>query len=215
MSAPFAVAAQARRPMTYRRLLDASSLMYRVFFALTHQHKRLLAMNTNMPAWARRAATFEDLGFAKDALRQGRMQIKWPNVKALRSWAKQQGWSTPFFGFEEAFIAKMLETKENFELAIEKSGIEIQVPRQNYTISSETIRQLDALYQERSSTGRPNRWDILVEELREIRRAVEAGVLVEIEGEQPIVNWQDFYSWAHGRYHMLEDGYDKWIGDDS
>ena len=172
-------------------------------------------MNTNMPAWALRAATFEDLGLAKDALRQGRMQIKWPNVEALQSWAKQQGWSTPFLGFEEAFIATMLETKENFELAIEKSGIEIQLPRQNYTLSSETIRQLDALYQERSSTGRPNRWGMLVEELREIRRAVEAGVLVEIEGEQPIVNWQDFYSWAHGRYHMLEDGYDKWIGDDS
>lgn len=109
----------------------------------------------------------------------------------------------------------MLETQENFELAMEKSGIEIQVPRQTYTISSETIGELDALYQERSSTGRPSRWGTLVEELREIRRAVEAGVLVEIEGEQPIVNWQDFYRWAHGRYHMLEDGYDKWIGDDA
>jgi hypothetical protein len=21
-------------------------------------------------------------------------------------------------------------------------------------------------------------------------------------------------SWAHGRYHALEDGYDKWIGND-
>ncbi len=109
----------------------------------------------------------------------------------------------------------MLETKENFKLAIEKSGIEIQAPRESYTISGETIRELDALYEERSSTGRPNRWGTLVEELREIRRAVEAGVVINIEGEQPILNWQDFYSWAHGRYHMLEDGYDKWIGDDA
>lgn len=172
-------------------------------------------MNNNIPTWALRAATSEDQGVAKDAHRQGRMQIKWPDIKALRSWAKQQGWSTPFFGFEKAFIATMLETKENFKLAIEKSGIEIQVPKQNYTISSETIRELDALYEERSPTGRPTGWGTLVEELREIRRAVEAGVIVNIEGEQPLLTWQNFYSWAHGRYHMLEDGYDKWIGDDS
>lgn len=172
-------------------------------------------MNNNIPAWALRTATFEDQGVAKDAHRQGRMQIKWPDTNALRSWAKQQGWPTPFFGFEEAFISKMLETKENFELAIEKSGIDIQVPRQSYTISSETIRTLDGLYEARSVTGHPDRWGILVEELREIRRAVEAGVVVMIEGEQSLLNWQDFYSWAHGRYHMLEDGCDKWIGDDS
>jgi hypothetical protein len=169
----------------------------------------------NIPSWALRPVTTEDQGLARDAHQQGRLHIKWPNIKTLQSWAKQQGWSTPFFGFEEAFIAKMLETKENFELAIEKSGIEIQVPRQNYTISNERIRELDSLYEERSVTGRPNSWGILVEELREIRRAVEAGVMVNIEGEKSILSWHNFYSWAHGRYHMLEDGYDKWIGDDA
>lgn len=63
--------------------------------------------------------------------------------------------------------------------------------------------------------GHPNSWGALVEELRAIRRAVEAGVVVYIAGEQPLSNWQQFYRWAHGRYHMLEDGYDKWIGDDA
>ena len=172
-------------------------------------------MNKNIPAWALRAATPEDQSLAQEAYRQGRMQVKWPDRKALRIWAKQQGWSTPFFGFEDTFMAKMLETKEDFERAITKSGIEIHVLRQNYTISSEMLRTLDALYEERSSTGRPNSWGTLVEELREIRRAVEAGVVVTIEGEQTLGNWQGFYHWAHGRYHMLEDGYDKWIGDDS
>jgi hypothetical protein len=169
----------------------------------------------NIPSWALRTVTTEDQGLAKDAHQQGRLQITWPNIKTLRSWAKQQGWSTPFFGFEETFIAKMFETRENFELALEKSGIEIQIPRQNYTISNQKIRELDSLYEERSVTGRPNRWGILVEELREIRRAVEAGVVVNVEGEKSILNWQNFYTWAHGRYHMLEDGYDKWIGDDA
>lgn len=143
------------------------------------------------------------------------MHITWPQAKAVRTWAKQQGWSTPWFGFEEAFIAKMLETKEHFALAIEKSGIEIHIPRQDYTISGEIIQRLDAFYEERASTGQPTGWGMLVEELRAIRRAVEAGVVVHIEGEQPLLSWQDFYHWAHGRYHMLEDGYDKWIGDDS
>jgi hypothetical protein len=172
-------------------------------------------MNKKIPAWALRAATVEDQGFAKEAHRHDRMQIKWPNDRALRIWAKQQGWSTPFFGFEEVFITKMLETKENFELAITESGIEIHLPRREYRITDEKIRELDALYEKRSSSGRPTNWGDLVEELREIRRAVEAEIMITIEGEQTIRSWQSFYSWAHGRYHMLEDGYDKWIGDDS
>ncbi len=63
--------------------------------------------------------------------------------------------------------------------------------------------------------GYPTSWGSLVEALRAIRRAVEAGVVVHIEGEQPLLSWQHFYQWAHGRYHMLEDGYDTWIGDDA
>lgn len=54
----------------------------------------------------------------------------------------------------------------------------------------------------------------LVDELREMRRAVEAGVTLTIAGGPAIRTWQDFYAWAHGRYHMLEDGSDHWLGDD-
>jgi len=79
---------------------------------------------------------------------------------------------------------------------------------------------LDALYEEREDMGglgpRPTGWGWLVEELREIRRAVEAGVVVKVEETQTVLTtWQSFYDWAHGRYHMLEDGYDGWIGDDA
>jgi hypothetical protein len=52
-----------------------------------------------------------------------------------------------------------------------------------------------------------------VESLREVRRAVEAGVVVHVDGKQ-LTSFDSFYSWAHGRYHALEDGYDSWIGDD-
>jgi hypothetical protein len=88
-----------------------------------------------------------------------------------------------------------------------------------YTVTIEMLKELDALYEETEDMGvlgrRPTRWGTLVEELRKIRRLVEAGVKVKVEGTQTVLNtWQSFYDWAHGRYHALEDGYDSWIGDD-
>ncbi|HET8798916.1 MAG TPA: hypothetical protein VFO89_14580, partial [Thermoanaerobaculia bacterium] len=62
--------------------------------------------------------------------------------------------------------------------------------------------------------GRPDQWGLLVEMLREIRRAVEAGVVVRVEEGVELRDWQSFYNWAHGRYHALEDGSDAWIGHD-
>jgi hypothetical protein len=168
-----------------------------------------------LPAWAMRAATPEDGDLARDSHRRGRLRIKWPDLTALRGWAKRQGWPTLWFGFESAFIAKILEDKESFALALEESGIEVLLPKTDYTLSSERLSELDALYEERSADGRPTCWGLLVEELREIRRAVEAGVAVKVEGAQTMRTWQGFYDWAHGRYHMLEDGYDRWIGDDN
>ncbi len=87
-------------------------------------------------------------------------------------------------------------------------------------ITVERLKELDALYdatEERGALGRrPTRWGDLVEALRGIRRTVEAGVLVKIEGTSTVLDsWQSFYAWAHGRYHALEDGYDRWIGDDA
>ncbi len=83
------------------------------------------------------------------------------------------------------------------------------------TISSEELKELDELYEARSPSGRPTSWGALVEELRAIRRTVEAGTVVQVEGAGALRTWQEFYTWAHGRYHMLEDGYDSWIGDDN
>ncbi|RRR67386.1 MAG: hypothetical protein EI684_19090 [Candidatus Viridilinea halotolerans] len=85
-----------------------------------------------------------------------------------------------------------------------------------HTITLAKLAHLDALYEQREGLGqRPTQWGTLVEELRAIRRLVEAGITVSIEGTATVLTtWQDFYAWAHGRYHMLEDGYDSWIGDD-
>lgn len=161
-----------------------------------------------------RAATPEDESLARDSHRRGTLQCKWPDLKTLRGWAKHQGWPTPWFGFEAAFVTRMLENKESFARALNESGIEVLLPKTEYTLSSEKLSELDALYDARSAGGRPTGWGMLVEELRKIRRAVEAGVVVKAEGAQAMRTWQGFYDWAHGRYHMLEDGYDHWIGDD-
>ncbi len=179
-------------------------------------------MRQDIPAWAKYRVSPDDPDFfeIRRAHRNGRTEIQLPDLKMLKAWAKSHGWPTPWFGFEAAFIVKMFETNETFTLALNESGVEIYVPIKEHTLSLETLKELDALYEETEDMGvlgrRPTRWGSLVEELREIRRLVEAGVKVKIEGTQTVLNtWQSFYDWAHGRYHMLEDGYDSWIGDDS
>lgn len=87
------------------------------------------------------------------------------------------------------------------------------LPATGYTLSAEKLAELDALYAATGDDGRPSRWGELVAALRDIRRDVEAGVAVTVEG-RTLRSWGSFYDWAHRRYHALEDGYDDWIGDD-
>ena len=84
-----------------------------------------------------------------------------------------------------------------------------------HIVSTEKLKNYDSLYAARSPSGRPTSWHALVEELRHVRRVIEAGAVVQVEGEGTLRTWKEFYEWAHGRYHMLEDGHDNWIGDDN
>ena len=178
-------------------------------------------MNPELPAWALQKVSPDVHDFFK--VRQmhldGRTQIQMPDLKGLKGWAKSHGWPIPWFGFEKAILAKLFESKETFSLALNDSGIILLIPIEEHTLTLEQLKELDALYDEREDLGalgrRPTGWGTLVDSLREIRRLVEAGVKVKIEGTQTVLTtWQSFYDWAHGRYHMLEDGYDSWIGDD-
>lgn len=88
-----------------------------------------------------------------------------------------------------------------------------------HIITAAMLKELDGLYagpeDKTLSWQRHQLWNALVEELRAIRRLVEAGVAVKIEGTPTVLTtWQEFYTWAHDRYHALEDGADHWIGDD-
>jgi hypothetical protein len=177
-------------------------------------------MEKPLPAWALRQATSEDYRLAKEAHERGRVQITLPDRQTLRAWAKARQWPTPWFGFNDnTFIRHMFATPESFALALSESGLTLQLPRQEYTIPAEKLRDLDEMYEATEDRGvlgrRATRWGPLVEELRDIRRAVEAGVVVEVENAKKLRSFNEFYTWAHGRYHALEDGYDSWIGDDN
>jgi hypothetical protein len=165
-------------------------------------------MKPGLPAWALTKATPADRLAAQRAHSQDVLAITWGDEKSTRAWARSQGWPAPRSHFEEAFIAKMLESDETFALALSESGIDVSVPKRDQTISSEKLSSLDALYAE-------GPWDLLVYWLREIRRAVEAGVVVQVE-DTTLNSFESFYDWADGRYHKLEDDTRTgWIGDDS
>lgn len=171
-------------------------------------------MSTNpVPVWAQTPATAVDRSRVEQARARGTLVITWPESANLRHWAKQQGWPTPWSGLKDAFLRKMLESDDTYALALRDSGVKLVLPIERYKVQPDELHELDALYAARYADGRPSAWGALVEALRELRRLVEAGVVVEIDGCS-LRTWEGFYAWAHGRYHMLEDGYDRWIGND-
>lgn len=81
-------------------------------------------------------------------------------------------------------------------------------------LEAPVLEALDTLYSERDAHGRPISWGLLVERLREIRRAIERGESVVVHSGQVLSSVLDFHTWAYLRYKLLEEGYDAWIGDD-
>ena len=199
----------------------------------------LWAMNTAKPGDRDAAARAHQRGTLKtnwDVFRAYGFEVNIAGGQKIdgppTDWAQAQGWPTPWFSFRSAFLTKMLESflphqdarelfltkmlesDENFDLAVTESGVKVYFPKKEHTLSENDLKDLDAMYEATDGGGRrPTRWRYLVGALREIRRAVEAGVAVKVEGKT-LRDFDSFYTWAHGRYHALEDGYDSWIGDD-
>ena len=178
-------------------------------------------MKYDIPSWAKRKVNpaKDRCSEVREFYQNDRAEIQLPDLKALKVWARTHRWPTPWFGFTKAFIAKLFESDQTFSLALNESGVKIHVPIKQHTLTAKRLKELDAMYEAKEDMEalgrRPARWGTLVDELREIRRMVEAGVAVKVEGTQTVLDtWQSFYDWAHGRYHCLEDGYDSWIGDD-
>jgi len=102
----------------------------------------------------------------------------------------------------------MLGSDQRFELALAESGIRLAIQAESYELPPELLEEMDGDY----AAGR---FVYVVEELRSIRRAVELGVVVKVDGRE-LNDFNSFYTWAHGRYYRLEDDMNTgWIGDDS
>jgi hypothetical protein len=111
-----------------------------------------------VPIWAMQRAGPEDRAAVRDAHARGTLDARWPDPKALAGWARANRWPTPWLGFQEAFIAALVDSDANFVRGLMESGLDIQIPRRQCPLSAETLSQLDALYEERSGGGQPIGW---------------------------------------------------------
>jgi hypothetical protein len=79
-----------------------------------------------------RMARPEDRLAAIRAYKQGKLGFSWGTHETpwfyWRDFAKRQGWSLPLFFGKRAFIAKMLESDENFETVLVRSSIDVYIP---------------------------------------------------------------------------------------
>ncbi len=112
-------------------------------------------MKVELPQWALEAATGDDLDRAREAQRLGAMRLLWPELEALRAWAKGRGWPRPWLSFQDAFVAKMLESREDFAAALAESGIAVRLPKRDHTLSAADLAGLDAMYEPGSAQRAP------------------------------------------------------------
>jgi hypothetical protein len=171
-------------------------------------------MTGTTPDWAMRPIRVEDRGRMKDLLHRKLIKVTWPEIGALKRWAREHHWPAPWFGFKESFVGQMLESDSNFLMGLNNSGIRMLVPKRQFDFGGNQLRDLDELYTARDENGRPSDWKVLVGELRDLRRTIEAGVAVKVDEVQTLHSWSAFYTWADSRFPGLEDGCDSWIGDD-
>jgi hypothetical protein len=164
-----------------------------------------------LPAWALRPIGVNDLAAAVAARDKDVLYSNYDRLHNPRQWAKSQGWPTGWLGrsyTEQDFAKTMLDRQDNYSLALAASGIELYVPVDRHAITQQELDEADASYESGNF-----RW--LVDFLRTVRRAVELGVVVEVDDNQ-LDTFASFYTWAHGRYYALEDDTNTaWIGDDS
>ncbi|MBK8505834.1 MAG: hypothetical protein IPL46_28765 [Saprospiraceae bacterium] len=160
----------------------------------------------NLPTWALRKATLSDRENAMHAHKKMAAKIVFSNRAFLVNWMKKWGWRRSWFFPEESFYTRLFENDENYSLALSDQIVEVFIPKESYQITSKQLKEMDDDYASQS-------WSWVVGALREIRRAIEAGVIIEVD-DQKLKSVSGFYKWAHQRYHALEEAADKWVLDD-
>lgn len=160
----------------------------------------------NLPSWALRPANISEREKAADAHYRGKAKIVFKDRKKLKPWMEYHGWKTSWFNLEDAFYKELFSSDEYFQEALSEGVVEVFVPIVSYKFSENELAKIDESY-------KAQKWNWVVEDMREIRRAVEAGIIIEVD-DKKLTSFSSFYEWAHQRYHLLEECADKWIGND-
>ncbi|MCB0656374.1 MAG: hypothetical protein KDC57_09580 [Saprospiraceae bacterium] len=156
-----------------------------------------------LPSWALRYAQIDDRAITKKFMAKHSAQVVFADRPRLKNWMKQRGWPRSLFGLESTFLKQMLASDERFNEAIVDQVVEIKIPVEYYVMSKEDLQSFDEAYQN-------GEYDAVVAGLKEYRRAIDAGVTLEIEFKK-YTSTAAFYTWAHNRYHRLEEMADSWL----
>lgn len=158
----------------------------------------------DLPNWALRPATANDREYAREARSKLSGTFEFTDRKGLRGWMKGKKWKASWLLLETSFFRNLFESDNNFQLALAEGIITIKLPKAAHQINKEHLDRLDKEY---GAGG----YDFMVEPLREIRRALEAEVGIEIEGKK-MKSVSTFISWVNERYPLIEEGADEWFG---
>ena len=158
-----------------------------------------------LPNWALEKAGPHDRVRAKEAYEKETGRFTVPNRVSLKDWMKARGWKRSWISPEGSFYKQCFRDDSLFQLALKEEMVDIWIPKQTHQVSKADLAGIDQDYQTQD-------WSAAVAKLRDIRRALDAGVTIEIDG-QPFKSSGSFYTWAHKRYHALAEISNDWMMD--
>lgn len=158
-----------------------------------------------LPNWALEKAGPHDRVRAKEAYEKETGRFTVPNRVSLKDWMKAQGWKRSWISLEGSFYKQCFQDDSLFQLALKEEMVDIWIPKEVCQISVADLASMDKDYDAQD-------WSTAAAKLRDIRRAIDAGVIIEIDG-QSFKSSGSFYTWTHQRYHALEEISNEWMMD--
>jgi hypothetical protein len=158
-----------------------------------------------LPNWALEKAGPNDRVRSKAAYQQKTGRFTVPNRVSLKDWMLARGWKRSWLSPEGSFYKQCFQDDVLFQLALKDQMIDIWIPKAMHQVSAANLAAIDEDYQQKD-------WSAAVAQLRDIRRAIDAGITIELDG-QTFISSGAFYTWAHQRYHVLEEISNDWMMD--
>jgi len=159
----------------------------------------------SIPNWALEKAGPNDRVRAKEAYQRETGRFTVPNRVSLKDWMKARGWKRSWISPESSFYRQCFQDDTLFQLALKDNMADIWIPKQSHQLSDADLAAIDEDYEQKD-------WSAAVAQLRDIRRAIDGGVTLKIDG-QTFKSSGFFYTWAHQRYHTLEEISNEWMMD--